>query len=486
MLVSTMTSPHRRLLTVVDAAMLANPVVPTAPLNTGESDASPDNTPSQYLLFRGLEPTVGEEILAKGATKLFRSDEASFTEKTKQPSTSSKITSTSKVVNAGARPGCIRRVLLIRDRQTNDSWRYGFVEFAAVEDAQAALAKYLSLEKFTIASKPVMVSYIHAGVFVPHLYPTPETEQFTFTASSNPALKLGYWDNSGYAKVLVVSTGEREKPTSKAKSKDDTKTKKRKADPNTTSNTETKPKKQMAPHLEFWTQRGQELRGAPPPPDTAKDNTSSSIPPPSAPPTQSYTDPTKHCCYLCSRQFKTAAEANKHERLSELHQTNLKNEETVLKARKKLESVGLPLVDEQEARRGSDTAEGQKQEYRDRAKERRKAFKAAPGSGSAKQGGNAATSAQQETEEAAQPAQSKAAAMLAKMGHVAGSGLGSSMTGSTAPIETNLYAAGVGLGAQGGKIGDAVEEAGKATRGDYGEFVKDVRARARERFEREG
>ena len=75
--------------------------------------------------------------------------------------------------------------------------------------------------------------------------------------------------------------------------------------------------------------------------------------------------------------------------------------------------------------------------------------------------------------------------MLAKMGHVQGQGLGSSGTGSVGLIETNLYAAGVGLGAQGGNRGDAVEEAQKATRGDYKDFVKDVREKARERFARE-
>lgn len=472
---------------------MAAPAQFALPANTGDSDVSPDNTPSQYLLFRGLESTVSEEVLAKGATKLYRANDAPTTEETNSFSATTKITSTSKVANAGARHRCIRRILLVRDRRTGESWRYGFVEFAAVEDAQAAMAKYLSLERFTIASKPVIVSYIHAGVFIPYLYPKPEDEKFTFSASTNPALKLGYWDAAGYINVLVVSTGRedarRDAAAAKAKlkaSKDDaSKPKKRKADPNSTEAPDAKPKKQMASHLQFWTQRGQELRGGVKP-DPPKDDPPATMPSTTVPPTQSYADPNKNCCYLCARQFKSAAEVNKHERLSDLHQTNLKNEESVAKARARLEKEGIALVDAAATSGGGDDEDGPTQEYRDRARERRKAFN--PGKAKPGQAGTEAkvgTGKSKADDEPAQPQQSKAAAMLMKMGHVEGQGLGSSGTGSTAPIETNLYAAGVGLGAQGGNRGDAVEEASKATKGDYGDFVKDVREKARERFARE-
>ena len=102
--------------------------------NTGDSDVSPDSTPSQYLLFRSLEPSVSEELLAKGAAKLLKADEASasvgsFASK----ESTTKIASTSTVAHAGAQQGSIRRVLLVRDRRSDESWRYGFVEFATVE-----------------------------------------------------------------------------------------------------------------------------------------------------------------------------------------------------------------------------------------------------------------------------------------------------------------------------------------------------------------
>lgn len=49
-----------------------------------------------------------------------------------------------------------------------------------------------------------MVSYIHAGVFVPVLGPSADTEKFTFAASQNPSLRLAYWDENAYVSELVV------------------------------------------------------------------------------------------------------------------------------------------------------------------------------------------------------------------------------------------------------------------------------------------
>ncbi len=144
------------MLTVIGAT--AHGVVVTAPANmsafsgfatTGDSDASPDGTASQFLLLRGLEPGVTEELLAKGAAKLYKIKVATPPAEahgTRKP----KISSTKNDVGLGAKPDSLQRVLLIRDRKNNDSWRYGFAEFTSVDDAQAAMAKYKASEKFTI------------------------------------------------------------------------------------------------------------------------------------------------------------------------------------------------------------------------------------------------------------------------------------------------------------------------------------------------
>lgn len=487
------------LLIIQDAEIIAALAPPPKPVNTGSSDVSLDSTPTQYLLFRSLAHTIGPEMLAKGAAKLYKTHERSSStkEESKEPPASIRITSTSKVANSGARPGCIRRVLLIRDRRTNDSWRFGFVEYAAVDDARAAMAKFLSLDKFTIGSKPVTVSYIHAGVFIPDLNPVAGTEQFTFESAVNPALRLIYRDTGAYADILVVST-EANDPhfrSSSRSSRDEgtAKPKKRKAETDPATSVSTS-KKQLAPHLQFWTKRGQELR-------TGQESSSDSTSTPSTtndtslassssnttskpqlhqPPIQSYADPTKHCCYLCSRQFKSAPEVNKHERLSTLHQTNLANPELVHKARARLETMRIPLV----ATAAPEQTEPS-QEYRDRAKERRRQ-QPLQTSQSSQHPQTKHPKAVVKEPEPTTPAQSKAAAMMAKMGHIAGSGLGSSGSGTTAAIPTNVYAVGVGLGAEGGKKGDAVEVAERATKGDYASYVKDVRDKARERLAREG
>ena len=186
-------------------------VVPAAPparvsnfLNSGASDVSPDGTPSQFLLLRGLEPSVTEDLLAKGAAKLIKpSKKGSPPPSSKKGN--AKVASTTGDANLGAREGSLRRILLIRSRRNNESWRYGFAEFATVEDAQAALIRYNSFEKFTIASKPVSVDYVHAGIFVPTFDFSQDTLPYTFSPLGNSATKLAYWDEEAWVSELTFS-----------------------------------------------------------------------------------------------------------------------------------------------------------------------------------------------------------------------------------------------------------------------------------------
>lgn len=110
-------------------------------MNSGDSDASPDGAPSQFLLLRGLEPTVTEDLLAKGVAKLYRPSRPPSpptTSNTKK--NNAKVASTTGDANLGAKEGSLRRVLLVRDRRTTDSWRYGFAEFATVDVRPTILA----------------------------------------------------------------------------------------------------------------------------------------------------------------------------------------------------------------------------------------------------------------------------------------------------------------------------------------------------------
>lgn len=106
--------------------------------NNGDNDVAPDNAPSQFILFRGLEASVTEELFAKGVTKLYKPSSNNAQGQEQGQGTSSaqkkgaKVASTTGDANLGAREGSLRRVLLVRDRKTNESWRYGFAEFATV------------------------------------------------------------------------------------------------------------------------------------------------------------------------------------------------------------------------------------------------------------------------------------------------------------------------------------------------------------------
>lgn len=323
-----------------------------------------------------------------------------------------------------------------------------------------------------------MVSYIHAGVFVPVMNPTASTDHFTFSPLSNPSLKLMYWDDEGYVTELTVTSAEDDGGQEQSKddksvgnqqdnksSKDTDKAKKRKADAAVTTNAK---KTAMPSHLQFWSNRHAELHGIQKKDDNgnpAKGSDGNLPADSAAPPTQSYADPNRHCCYLCLRQFKGAAEVNRHERMSQLHRDNMQNDELKSRAMGKLVKHGIAPPSA---------------EYRDRARERRQAFGRAKVSTKQKP-----TPAKEEDEPPVQST-SKGASLLSKMGWSAGSGLGAQGTGVTAPIATEVYAQGVGLGAQGSKLGDAAEEAGRNTRGRYDEFLEKTKQAARQRYEQMG
>lgn len=231
-------------------------------------------------------------------------------------------------------------------------------------------------------------------------------------------------------------------------------------------------------HLQFWSNRHAELHGVKQ--DIATENghetkelseVMEEVKEPDTLP-QTYANLAKKCCYLCSRQFKTEAEVNQHERVSDLHQSNLKNADLVAKAQNKMVKAGIPLTAVSE----------DSSEYRDRAKERRAAFGA--GKKISLPLKKSAIRPEEETKDEPAPAPSKGASLLGKMGWSAGEGLGAQGTGMTAPIATDMYMQGVGLGAQGGKIGDASEEAERNTKGGYGEFLERTKDKAKERFER--
>lgn len=415
-------------------------------------------------------------MLAKGVAKLNKPSGSQAQPSQASAKKGAKVASTTGDANLGAKDGTLRRVFLVRDRKTNESWKYGFAEYATIDDAQAALTRYNSFDRFTIASRQVLVSYIHAGVFIPVLNPTASIERYTVSPLGNPSMKVAYWDEEAYVAELVVSIPEPANQPTKAaatqaeheglkSNKDVDKNKKRKAQ-DSSANPATA-KKAAASHLQFWSNRHAELHGI-----KNKDKDAPGSDGGDAPPKVSYTDQNRNCCYLCMRQFNSTAEVNKHERLSDLHRQNLKDESKVKRAEHKLEKHGI-------------TTGISASEYRDRARERRKIYGVVNKKGEQIGGSgvkNPKPSLADDDEEDSKPVQSKGASLLSKMGYTAGQGLGASGEGRTEALKQDIYVAGVGLGAVGGKVGDAVKEAERNTKGDYQGFVERSREGARERY----
>lgn len=456
----------------------------------GKSDECPQQAPSQFLVIRDLPSSISENILATGIKKLYVARE----EEPKQPAgTPAKLKSTAPVGNTsglGAKLGSLVRVFMIRDRYSDATCRYGFAEFSNLEDARAAMAKFNASPQFTIGSKPVMVAYIHSGVFIPYFKPVSDHDRkFTFSATHNPSLRLSYWNPSVYASEFTVFNENlyedkpSEKTTSELNSSAAKDSKKRKADKDMAVPSGKK-SIAMAPQLAKWADKHAELHGA-----SSKKNDQSDVKgtpatgsnslgaptepaEPSVPSKMvvSYADLDQMCCLLCRRKFISEPSLRRHEQLSDLHKKNMDDETLVKKATKDLKVLGKEPTSN----------------YRDRAKERRLVHNQPqkPKPHLPRKQTQASKTDESKDATPSKPAMSKGAGLLAKMGWSAGAGLGAEGAGRTEIIETLAYKAGVGLGAEGGKLGDAVEEAARATKNDYAGFVAKAKDKARERYEK--
>jgi RNA-binding protein 5/10 len=69
-------------------------------------------------------------MLAKGVAKLYKVNEAQSVESAKKPS---RVTSTTSSNNFGAQEGSVKRVFVVRSRENDENWRYGFAEYHSVE-----------------------------------------------------------------------------------------------------------------------------------------------------------------------------------------------------------------------------------------------------------------------------------------------------------------------------------------------------------------
>ncbi|KAF5489773.1 putative RNA-binding protein [Colletotrichum siamense] len=509
-------------------------------LLTGESDAA--DTPSQILVFFPLAGSVTEDVLAAGAAKLELAQKPAAPKNSGEPPKLKSTAPTGDASGYGAKPGSLHRIFLMRDQDTNESFNFGFAEFWTVEDALAAMQKFKMMREFTIAGKPVTVSTIHLGVFVPEMRDvTRAIEHISFNPLFNPAIRVKYWEPHVFPSEKVIT----ETPPGGTSSNDKTdandeakKTKKRKAEGSLAS-AATKKSAPMAGQMAFWQRRHDEIHEgkkptdpadgdgsaeerapvkislsganaistgpikisltgaslsnpAPPAtshsaePSTAPTSTGAVSPEQPASPTVSYVDREKVCCLLCMMKYKSLDDLNTHEK-SRNHKNAMADEEKVKAAK--------PRLAARDKRMSKPTEEQAKNEesgpqYRDRAKERREVFnqpsKPKPLAQNTKPARREDKPSRAAAEKTPPPQPSKGAGMLAKMGWSTGQGLGANADGRTEVIATHAYQEGVGLGAEGGNLGDAAELAQRKTKNSYAEYVNTVQDRARERYNKMG
>lgn len=525
---------------------------------TGESDAG--TTPSQILVFFPLAPSVTEDVLAVGASKL------ELAEKRPAPKPSGegppKLKSTAPTGDGagfGAKPGSLHRVFLMRHRNTDESLKFGFAEFWTVEDALAALDKFKRLRTFTIASAAVTVSTIHLGVFVPETREIlPPIEKLSFFPLFNPTIRVKYWESSVYPSQKLVTEAAPEQP--KAKMDEESvdgvkKSKKRKAEGALPG--ASKKAAPMMGQMAFWQKKHDEihegkkqaelnaqereqemmarsgerapvkisLAGGGLPPSGAESrgaikmslssgavvaSVSASTAPTLAAPRKetddastpkaevaqsvaSYVDHEKVCCLLCMMKYKSLDDLNTHER-SRNHKTAMADEAKVKAAQPRIAARDKRMakaLEEAGGQGGSLTPQDDDSapQYRDRAKERRQVFSQPnkpgappPGAKSVPRRDDNSKTGGREASPPVAPLQSKGSAMLAKMGWSSGQGLGAKGEGRTEVIETHAYQEGVGLGAEGGNLGDAAELARRKTTNSYADYVDTVQDKARQRY----
>ena len=448
----------------------------------------------------------------------------------------------------GGRPDSLRRVFLMRDADTNESLKFGFLEFWAVQDANGALMRFQNSGAFTVDTVNVTIAPIHMGVFVPEDRPiTDDIEKMSFNPLFNPTLRVRYRDSRAYPCEKVVNPEDpnpKEEPkASEADILDPKKAKKKRKGEADLGGPKPKKTVPMAGQMAMWQRKAAELRddnvqkqsqttlsdankipvgssatGTSRPitiapfkmslpassksgsfqkqPDRAvrsasheKNDQASSPEKHEAegqePTAVSYMDRDKLQCLICMRKYKSLDECDIHEK-SRNHKTTMEDKAKVEAALGRLVARGLITQEQADETAPSDAAA--EPQYRDRAKERREAFNQPKKPAGQSHSTNKADGSKQAAPTSAlppappKPQPSKGAGMLAKMGWTTGEGLGATGEGRTETIVTNAYQERVGLGAEGGNLGEATQLAEQKTKNDRGSYAATVQDKARERY----
>ena len=468
------------------------------PPETGERDLSTDLEPLRYVLVRQLKPSVTEELFAKGMEKFYEGFDDS---------------------KGGAEPRSLKCVYLVKDRMSRTSIGYGFAEYHTVRDARQAVEKAMLLtneKRCTIASNPIKVDFPHKGIFPPiMLSQRPRPREVAFTLPQTGAQHI-YYDERFYVRPYIVNadvstaTPKEDKPNAETKApKSGTKR------PIETLETKAKkPKtstKAVPSQLQLWNNKNAELHEDPDATmaeQTKQPATGVNALQASAPREEFHEEVQtfaaqgqgdNYSCWLCKSNFTSLKHIHEHLNRSKNHASNLKDDKIIQRGYECLVKEGIDPASTLKLPRApveaamAHPASGDGSQYRDRAAERRKEDKIAGKShekitGFSLKGANPKTkiaggaAASAVDSGTSKPTVGKGKNLLQKAGWSEGDSLGAG-NGITAPIDQSLYAAGVGLGHESSKKGDAVEEASRMTRNDPNSFSEKTKELARKRYE---
>lgn len=406
--------------------------------------------PSQFLQLRDLHPSTNPQHIVSAITRL--------------------------------QDVQVRRLLLLEGRE-NEHVPVAFVEFQDSNAAARALALAANLpgKGFLVKGKPVRLSFIHVGVFVP-VYGTVEPGVFCATNSNQ---LLAYWNPDYRCSVHIPENAisEHETAEQSKKRKEEYEYGKRKKVKALGSGVTIK--SGSGGMISHWSKRQDELNGQ-------ESKTQAAKPLQPARPV-SFADSKLMACLLCSRKFKSLGELEQHESQSDLHQTNLSNPDLLAKAEGRVRARN-PAAQRESTRSDSPEAPPDNTgglEYRDRALERRIQIKQSgehlerpTARHKKRQQGDRLTSPPASSKPEGNAGGGRGSQLMSKMGYVSG-GLGSSGQGRAEIVRADTYLSGVGLGSAGAKLSETEAEARRSASGpssSYSDFVASVKERARTRY----
>ncbi|EIN07565.1 hypothetical protein PUNSTDRAFT_103581 [Punctularia strigosozonata HHB-11173 SS5] len=532
----------------IDYSQSVNPSDrPRRPQNSNDGTRDIGNTQSPLLLFRGLDPLSGPQAIAQAM----------------------------KYSSGPGKEGAkgMRRIILIKDKNTLASWGFAFVEFVDVESSSAVLAATMNPQVhptgFRISDRPVAASFaqIYSFQLVDAMHRDEACIASTSVLGGIEGGWVRYWDEHSTIAVLEFEVKESAKATTNAPAKEKKKKTKKeddliplvpeasalpvsdkpvtlsfgKAGGTTTKLSLATNKKQsavspavnlaedagaedgdeeeqiidpsaakviaarkVAPmiaskkvvnNINKWNQVQETLSQ----PGTSSINmvqpmvstADTATPAPTVQPAVKaittadastneleYADPTARICLLCARQFKTTDLLKRHSKESELHKKNLQDPNLCEVARGKARNA-----------RKSTTPDGspgpqEQPKYRDRALERRIMHNQPdvplpdapqPAKKRSAEGPPPPPSPPPPPKNPGEDANNVGNKLLKMMGWKEGTGLGTSGEGRVDPIQTAIYAQGVGLGASKG------QEVGKYEPG-YTGYLHKAQDAARERY----